>query len=310
MPSRPSCFEEEETVLTQTGLTVQVKRITLSEIETNVDEVLAYVEERVKDYDPAKYVGDADTAKKDRAELNKADKRMLEMAKELTDQIMAPLAPILEKLKRGRSLIKVASQAVDTLVKAKEAEEDEKKRNQITEYWNTRNFDLVPLERFFDPRWLNKGASLSKEVYPAIDAKIKEIYESIKTIEDVGGEDVEVMKSEYIRTLDLGAAIRRGKELKEDRERLAREKAARPEREVTEQVNAQTAELYHEEVAEQHAEPVRSLASAALGETIPDPATERVTYVMEFTGTRAALFALREYMNKNRITYKVIEKTA
>lgn len=93
-------------------------------------------------------------------------------------------------------------------------------------------------------------------------------------------------------------------------ESIDSEKAERPEREVTEQVNAQAAELYHEEVAEQKAEPVRSLASAALGETIPDPATERVTYVMEFTGTRAALFALREYMNENRIIYKVIEKTA
>lgn len=294
----------------QGQLAINIKRMVLGEIETNADEVIAFIDERAGDYTIDKFVGDTDAAKKARAELNKGDDAMKNMIADLTAQWMAPIQPTLDKLVAGRKKIKGLSASCDVLVKEKEAEDGKKKRDKIDEYWRTRNFDLVPLERFFDPRWLNKGMSLEKEVYPAIDAKIKEIYESIKTIEDVGGEDVEVMKSEYLRTLDLARAIRRGKELKDDRDRLAREKAARPEREVTEQVNAQTAELYHEEVAEQHAEPVRSLASAALGETIPDPATERVTYVMEFTGTRAALFALREYMNEKRIIYKVIEKTA
>jgi exonuclease VII small subunit len=276
-------------------------------IQTDAEKVLAYIEERVKDYALDKYKGDADAAKKDRAELNKADKRMQEMSKELSDQWNAPLQPTIDLLKRGRTLIKEASAAVDSLVKAKEAEEDEKKRNQITEYWNTRNFDLVPLERIFDPRWLNKGASLTKEVYPAIDAKINEIYESIKTIEDVGGEDVDVMKSEYFKTLDLGAAVRRGNELKADRERIEREKATRAQREQTAQLNEQNRELIKEEAETKKAEPVRSVAAAALGITPSDPGLEIVTYVMEFTGTRNAMFQLREYMTKNGITYKKIE---
>lgn len=294
-------------MLTQGQLTVTVEKMELGLIQTDAEKVLAYIEERVKDYALDKYKGDADAAKKDRAELNKADKRMQEMSKELSDQWNAPLQPTIDLLKRGRTLIKEASAAVDSLVKAKEAEEDEKKRNQITEYWNTRNFDLVPLERIFDPRWLNKGASLTKEVYPAIDAKINEIYESIKTIEDVGGEDVDVMKSEYFKTLDLGAAVRRGNELKADRERIEREKATRAQREQTAQLNEQNRELIKEEAETKKAEPVRSVAAAALGITPSDPGLEVVTYVMEFTGTRNAMFQLREYMTKNGITYKKIE---
>lgn len=290
----------------QNELTVLAKKLTLPEIETNIDEVLAYIEARVQDYAIDKYKGDADAAKKDRAELNKADKRMQEIGKELTDQIMGPLAPILEKIKRGRTLIKETSAAVDSLVKAKEAEEDEKKRNQITEYWNTRKFDLVPLDRIFDPRWLNKGTSLQKEVYPAIDAKINEIYESIKTIEDTGGEDVVVMKSEYLQTLDLGAAIRRGTALKADRERLAKEKADRAEREQTAALNAQSAEEAKEAIEEQQAEPVRSVAVAALGGEPVDHGKEIVTYVMEFTGTRDAMLKLREFMTANKITYRKV----
>lgn len=297
-------------MLMQNELTVLAKKLTLPEIETNIDEVLAYIEARVQDYAIDKYKGDADAAKKDRAELNKADKRMQEIGKELTDQIMGPLSPILEKIKRGRTLIKETSAAVDSLVKAKEAEEDEKKRNQITEYWNTRNFDLVPLERIWDPRWLNKGASLPKEVYPSIDAKINEIYESVKTIEDVGGEDVDVMKSEYFRNLDLAQAIRRGKQLKDDRERIAREKATRAEREQKAALDAQSTELAKEAIAEQNAEPVRSVAAAALGIAPIDPSQETVTYVMEFTGTRAAMLKLREFMTANRIVFKKIEATA
>lgn len=294
-------------MLTQGQLTVTVEKMELGLIQTDAEKVLAYIEERVKDYALDKYKGDADAAKKDRAELNKADKRMQEMSKELSDQWNAPLQPTIDLLKRGRTLIKEASAAVDSLVKAKESEEDEKKRNQITEYWNTRNFDLVPLERIFDPRWLNKGASLTKEVYPAIDAKINEIYESIKTIEDVGGEDVDVMKSEYFKTLDLGAAVRRGNELKADRERIEREKATRAQREQTAQLNEQNRELIKEEAETKKAEPVRSVAAAALGITPSDPGLEVVTYVMEFTGTRNAMFQLREYMTKNGITYKKIE---
>lgn len=294
-------------MLTQGQLTVTVEKMELGLIQTDAEKVLAYIEERVKDYALDKYKGDADAAKKDRAELNKADKRMQVMSKELSDQWNAPLQPTIDLLKRGRTLIKEASAAVDSLVKAKEAEEDEKKRNQITEYWNTRNFDLVPLERIFDPRWLNKGASLTKEVYPAIDAKINEVYESIKTIEDVGGEDVDVMKSEYFKTLDLGVAVRRGNELKADRERIEREKATRAQREQTAQLNEQAKELLKEETEAKKAEPVRSVAAAALGITPSDPGLEVVTYVMEFTGTRNAMFQLREYMTKNGITYKKID---
>lgn len=296
--------------LLQTELAINIKRIVLGEIETNADEVIAFIDERAGDYAIDKFVGDADAAKKARAELNKGDDGMKNMIADLTAQWMAPIQPTIDKLTAGRKKIKALSLSCDGLVKAKEAEDDEKKRNQITEYWHTRNFDLVPLERIFDPRWLNKGANLQKEVYPAIDAKINEIYESVKTIEDVGGDDVDVMKSEYFRTLDLGVAVRRGNELKADRERIEREKANRAKREQDAALNAQSTELAKEAIAEQNAEPVRSVAAAALGVAPVDPAQEVVTYVMEFTGTKAAMLKLREFMTANRIVYKKIEATA
>ena len=294
----------------QGQLAINVKRIVLGEIETNADEVIAFIDERAGDYAVDKFVGDADAAKKARAELNKGDDGMKNMIADLTAQWMAPIQPTIDKLNAGRKKIKTLSLSCDGIVKTKEAEEDEKKRNQITEYWNTRNFDLVPLERIFDPRWLNKGASLPKEVYPAIDAKINEIYESVKTIEDVGGEDVDVMKSEYFRNLDLAQAIRRGKQLKDDRERIAREKATRAEREQKAALNAQSAEIAKESITEQKAEPVRSVAAAALGIAPIDPSQDTVTYVMEFTGTREAMLKLREFMTANKIVYKKLEATA
>lgn len=294
----------------QGQLAINIKRMVLGEIETNADEVIAFIDERAGDYDVANFVGDADAAKKARAELNKGDDGMKNMIADLSAQWMAPIQPTIDKLNAGRKKIKALSVSCDGLVKAKEAEDDEKKRNQITEYWHTRNFDLVPLERIFDSRWLNKGANLQKEVYPAIDAKINEIYESIKTIEDVGGDDVDVMKSEFFRTLDLGAAVRRGNELKADRERIEREKASRAKREQDAALNAQASELATEAIAEQKAEPVRSIATAALGVAPVDPSQETVTYVMEFTGTREAIYRLREFMTANKILFKKLEATA
>lgn len=296
-------------MLNQTQLTVQVKNVVLGTIETDADDVLAFIEERIEDYAVDKYQGDSDAARKDRAELNKADKRMQETAKELTDRFMAPLQPTLDKLKRGRVLIRDASAKVDELVKAKEAEEDEKKRNQIIEYWNTRGFDLVPLERIFDSRWLNKGMSLSKEVYPAIDAKIKEILESIKTIEDAGEEDLVPTKSRYLETLDLGNALRYRKQLKDDRDRLAREAAARPEREHNEKIAEQQAEIDEESMEEQRVAPVASLASLALGGDA-EPEDELAVLVMEFTAPKSELLGLKQYLTAHGILFRKIEVPA
>jgi len=296
-------------VLEQKSLAVVVKKQTIGEIETNVDEILAFIESRVKDYAIDKYSGDSDSAKKDRAELNKAEKRMAETGKELTDMMMLPLAPTLEKIKQGRTLIAQASKAVDALVKAKEAEEDEVKKSIITQYWTSKEFTLVPLDhpKIWDARWLNKGTTI-KEVKADIDEKINRVYSSIKTLEAFG-QDVETLKAIFIETLDLGAALDQGARLQKNRERLAEEAAARPEREHTEAIRTQQVELAKEEVKLQNEAPVISLAAQAAG-VVNDPYAEILTYTMEFTGTRAAMFDLRQYMTDNGITYRKIEATA
>ena len=291
-------------MLNQSQLTVQVKNMVLGTIETDADEVLAFIEERVGDYAIDKYQGDSDAAKKDRAELNKADKRMQEAVQDLTNRWMEPLMATLEKLKTGRVLIKKASGEVDKLVKAKEEQEDNDKRNQIAAYWNTLQFDLVPLERVFRLQWLNKGAKL-KEVYAEIDDIIKVIYDSIKSIESVGGEDIVVMKSEYLATMDLGAAIRRGETLRNDRARLAQEAARRPVREHTEAIATQQQEIDREAVKVQNDAPVVSIAAQALG--IKEEADPLVTKTLEFTAPRSKLLGLMQYMNDNGILFRKIE---
>ena len=117
------------------------------------------------------------------------------------------------------------------------------------------------------------------------------------------------MKSEYMRTLDLGGAIRRGKELKEDRERLARESAARPEREHSEKIAEQQAEIDHEAIDEQKNAPVASLAAQALGAD-PEPVDEIMTITLEFTAPKSKLLGLRQYMTDNGILFTRVKVTA
>ena len=87
-------------------------------VKNNVDQLVAFIENRVKDYDPAKYEGDADKAKKDRTELNKG----AEQVKSIRQQIQAlnPYGEVIEKLAGAEKLIKSGSDALAVIVKARE----------------------------------------------------------------------------------------------------------------------------------------------------------------------------------------------
>lgn len=54
------------------GLDLIITKNDLAVFESNIADLETYVAERLKEYDPATYTGDADAAKKARAELNAA----------------------------------------------------------------------------------------------------------------------------------------------------------------------------------------------------------------------------------------------
>lgn len=273
---------------------------------TNIDELEIFVTEKLVEYTPENYKGDSDAAKKDRATLNASKKAVSAKRIEIIKNAMARfmIDTFETRCKKVEKDIDTAALALDAIVKAKEEEEKNTKRKQIEQFWAVQNFDLVTLDKIFDQKWLNKTTK-NKDTFEEIEKKIAAIYDGIKTIEAFGV-DVDTLKPIFLETLDIGATIQQGNRLRENRERLAKEEAERKEREAHKAKQKAQEELGREEMRSQVNEPVATMAAQAAGVEVDlDP---EITYTLKFKAKKSVLFALRQYMIDNGITYEKIEE--
>jgi len=245
-------------------------------------------------------------AKNDRATLNKCEKNIADKYAELKKAYEKPLLNIEANIKEIRKMIKNASGAVDLAVKKEEEKQKTKKQAEIQEYFNSKKFELVPLDRIFDERWLNKTKQM-KEVREELDTKIANIYRDIEILEKLP-EHGTAAKAFYLEKLDMGAALRQVEILKENAERLAREQVTREDRQVQEQCAANAMAERKEEREAVKAERVQSIVDSALELPVGTTAAEKKKTLIEFTctfkGTEEQLKKLREYMTTNGIAYE------
>lgn len=291
----------------------ETKEISLIEKEsasgklvTNIDELEIFVAEKLVEYTPENYKGDSDAAKKDRATLNASKKAVSAKRIDIIKNAMARfmIDTFETRCKKVEKDIDTAALALDAIVKAKEEEEKSVKRAQIEQFWAVQNFDLVKLDKVFDQKWLNKTTK-NKDIFEEIEKKIAAIYDGIKTIEAFGV-DVDTLKPIFLETLDIGATIQQGNRLRENRERLAREENERKEREAIKAKREAQEELGREEMKAQSDEPIATMAAQAAGVEVDlDP---EMTYTLKFKAKKSVLFALRQYMIDNGITYEKIEE--
>ena len=272
-------------------------------LETNIGELELFVAEKLKEYTPGNYLGDSDAAKKDRATLNSSSKAISATRIEIVKRAMERfgISEMETRCKKLEKDIATASAALDAIVKEKEEEEKRVKRSRIEEFWACQNFDLVPLEKVFDQKWLNKTAK-DKDIFSEIEKKVETMYRDIKTLEALP--DADVLKQLYLDTLDLGSAIRKGEELKAYREKLAAEERERADREARKALQTQQVELAHEEIKSQKNAPIEAIAAQALGEKVDDD--PMMEYTLRFKAKKSVLFALRQYMTDNGILYDKI----
>jgi len=271
---------------------------------TNAEAIKAFVEERIKEYTPELYYDDPDAAKRDRAVLNSASKTLNQRRLDLEREHMRPFEAFKALIKSTTMVIDTAAAKLDEIVKAVEETQRNEKRREIEADFATLAFDLVPLDRLFDPKWLNKGAKM-QDVEDELRAKVQKVYADIATIEGIGIDpsDAVSIKANYLDSLDIGAALALAQRLKANRERLAQEAKDREARKHAEHLEVQAAELRVDTVAEVRADKVASVAAEAL-ELPKDPI---IRYVLEFRGTRTQLINLRAYMTREGIEYDKIE---
>ena len=292
----------EETI--STALTLVVKKEVAGELDTNIGDIENFVTERIKEYTPDKFEGNADEAKKKRAELNKGKKQLGDTRQAVIDRLMQPYRDFEARCKNLESMIDDASGKLDAIVKSKEAEEKEAKRALVQTEWSTRNFDLVPFEVILErnPKWLNKTCKMT-DISKEMGAIIKKIHADLETIEN-NSDDAETLKAHYLMCLDLGETLSYGEELRKNRELAEQEAAQRPEREHRERLAEQQKEIQQESKDNQGRAKMSSLVSEALEMEVEATVSE---YTFSVSVTASQLTGIKNYLTMQGIEYECNE---
>lgn len=281
--------------------------LTLGTLESNAEAIKALVLAKLDDYTPENYIGKAAEAKQDRAVLNNAEKALNTKRLELERQYMEPFNRFKATITDTCKAIKQASAGLDEIVKAEETREKEEKFTKIQEYWDKTGFTLFDISKIYDPKWTNKTTKL-QDVYAELDRIQKKTFDDLKVLENFPAEDVALLKTEYLNTLDITQAMQKAQQLKENRERLAREakerEAIAAKQAQQEQRKEETEELNH-----LGAEPeAADLAAASLGLEIEQEEVERrEEFALVLKGTREQLLEVRRFMTRTGVTYHKLE---
>ena len=281
-------------------LTLCVTKNVAGVLETNISALEEFVKNKLEEYNPANYAGDADSAKKSRAELNNAKKELSAARIKLINELMKPYSDFETRCKNLERMIGDASGKLDEIVKIKEEEEKNRKKEIIKLMWEQRNFSLFPLDKVFNPKWLNKGYK-EVEISADIDAVIERTYKDLKTIERYA-EDAETLKAHYLISLDIGETLDYGEELQKKRELAKAEAENRSEREHKENVRAQTAEINAEYKSLTSVMESSDFAAQALGQQ-----KQRKEYIIKVKCFEDELLFLKTEINKHGVEFTVQE---
>jgi len=285
----------------ETNLELVVQDKTLGCLTTNAMQIKSFVESILPNYDVANYnESNIDQAKKDKATLNKASKALNSKRLELEKEFMNPFNAFKEIVSDTIKLINECSSKIDSVVQESEQTYKDNKKKAIQKLFDNKEFTLVSFERLFNDKWLNKTVK-EKDINSELDEMIAKINDDMVTLEAIG-EDVELLKSLYLDTLNINSTIQYANTLKQNRERVASE-AEKVRTEVKEQqIQTETPPVVRPELDKSLQDPVVSMQSSAITSSCK-------IYVRAFkvTGTRDDIVALGDFMNGRGIKFEKIE---
>lgn len=194
----------------QEELTVRVEHPELPAIRWNEAEVQQNLTEMLAAYTGRVYTPDTiKDAKADRAAVNKLDKQLSDAARSAKAFYMKPLEEFLQSTKQMQTRCKAVSGAIDQQVKAVEEAERQDKQDALRAVYADcigELRELIPFDRLLVPQWLNKTYDLAKagrELRKSVETRREEL----RLIRETCGEDAEACTTEYLRELNLNAAL-------------------------------------------------------------------------------------------------------
>lgn len=194
----------------QEELTVRVEHPELPAIRWNEAEVQQNLTEMLAAYTGRVYTPDTiKDAKADRAAVNKLDKQLSDAARSAKAFYMKPLEEFLQSAKQMQGQCKAVSGAIDQQVKAVEEAERQDKADALRTVYSDcigELREMIPFDRLLVPQWLNKTYDLAKagrELRKSVETRREEL----RLIRETCGEDAEACTTEYLRELNLNAAL-------------------------------------------------------------------------------------------------------
>jgi hypothetical protein len=271
-------------------LQLVVSEKTLGSLTTNAKQILGVVRAGIARYDIANYSeSNIDLAKKDKALLNSAAKTLNARRIEIERELMLPFQEFKEAVSETVKLIADCSAKIDMVVKQSEEKAKQEKRETIRRYWDSKSYSLITFDKIFDSKWLNKTEPL-KNVYSAIDAIVVKTNDDIATLEAIG-ENVDLLKSLYLDTLNINSTIQHANTLKQN---SARAKAAE---EAKQRVSAAPPTAAPPETKETQPAKIQPA----------QPEEKLLTRAFRVTTTRENIIALGDFMNERGIEFEKIE---
>lgn len=194
----------------QEELTVRVEHPELPAIRWNEAEVQQNLTEMLAAYTGRVYTPETlKDAKADRAAVNKLDKQLSDAARSAKAFYMKPLEEFLQSAKQMQGQCKAVSGAIDQQVKAVEEAERQDKADALRAVYADcigELREMIPFDRLLVPQWLNKTYDLAKagrELRKSVETRREEL----RLIRETCGEDAEACTTEYLRELNLNAAL-------------------------------------------------------------------------------------------------------
>lgn len=204
------------------------------EIGFNFEELEVELRQRLEHYNHLVVTEDSiKEAKDDRADLRKLKDAIEARRKDVKKQCEAPYKAFETKVKRLTALIDAPIAAIDGQVKTFEEQERQKKYGEVSAAYaeivpeNLR--DIIPLSRIMDQRWLNKTTTM-KSIREALEDKAKRVNVDVALLDGVNPKYMAAVRTMYIKTLDITAAMNHQDELMEADARFQAQEAARQQR--------------------------------------------------------------------------------
>ena len=274
-----------------------VTNIVAGKLTSNAKEYSAALKNEIANYTVERYIDNPDAAKNDKTYLNKLLDEVTEKRKLATTTWNKPLDEFISVMKELETEIKTASNNLKTIVDKADQQVKDEKKAKIIEFWNTLNFTIVPIERVFNPRWLNKTEKLTS-IMEECKAIVEKITTEMNTLKSMKDEDSDVLQSFYLETLDLNATLAKGNQLKENRARIKAEE----ERKAAEMAKKEQFPPIN---------PSKFNVTES-GNVVKEPLNTNqpkepvATFRLEVTAPASKLMALRRFIDANGITYKKI----